>query len=111
MRAFAIFLLIVGSFLFLSIVGVFNFNFRLIVEVIFAIFFVVEGIREVLKRNLVGIGGIIFSAFLFTSIFQIFGYKFSLNQTFVALIASYLISIGIHILFKKTIAPNFWEKW
>ncbi|MGC9212559.1 MAG: hypothetical protein ACP5F2_03775 [Athalassotoga sp.] len=111
MKAFALFLLIVGLFLFLSIIGVFNFNFRLIVEIIFAIFFGVEGIRELTKRNFIGIGGIIFSVFLFTSIFEIFGYRFSLNQTFVALIASYLIGIGIHILLKKTITPNFWEKW
>ncbi len=111
MRTFAIFLVIVGLFLFLSIIGLFNINFRFVVEIVFAIFFAVEGIREITKRNLIGIGGLIFSAFLFSSIFELFGYRFSLNQTFVALVASYLIGIGIHILFRKTIAPRFWEKW
>lgn len=111
MRAFAIFLVVVGLFLLLSIIGLFSINFRFVIEIIFAIFFGIEGIREVTKRNLIGIGGMIFSAFLFSSVFELFGYRFSLNQTFVALVASYLIGIGINILLKKTISPHFWEKW
>lgn len=111
MRAFAIFLIIIGLFLFLSLTGFFNVNFSFIVEIIFAIFFCIEGIRELTKRNLIGIGGLIFSAFLFLRAFRIFGFHSKIEQAFIALIASYLIGIGFQLLFRKTISPKFWEKW
>ncbi len=111
MKAFAVFLIIVGLFLFLSMIGLFNMNFSLIVEIVFAVFFVVEGVREIVKRNLIGVGGIIFSVFLFMRAFRVWGFHSNLNQAFIALIASYLIGIGVQLLFKKTISPRFWEKW
>ncbi len=106
MKAFSIFLILVGILSFLSIFGMMNMTFGIFVSVLFAIIFGVEGIREVVKGSLVGIGGILFSIFLFA---KVFGLQTTGGQVFMALVASYLIGIGIHILFKKSRKFDFWQ--
>ncbi len=106
MKAFSIFLILIGVLSFLSLFGMMNMTFGIFVTVLFAVIFGVEGIREVVKGSLVGVGGMLFSVFLFAKVFvlQVTG-----GQVFMALVASYLIGIGLHILFKRSHKFDFWQ--
>jgi len=110
-KAFSIFLIFLGLLLFLSIFGFMNVTFGFLMGILFAILFGVEGIRELVNKNLIGIGGVLFSAFLIIRAFDLFGFSSSISQVFLAFIASYLIGIGLQILFKRSVKVNFWEKW
>jgi len=85
---------------------VMNVTFALVIGVFFAILFGIEGAREVFKGNLIGIGGILFSLFLFVKIFVL---SLSAGQTVMAFIASYCIAVGLQLLFKKRRRMNFWQ--
>ncbi len=111
MKTFAIFLILVGLLLFLSVFGFTNVTFAFIVEFLFAIVFGIEGVRELAHKSLMGIGGLLFSAFLFIRLFKLFGFSTSIGQVFVAFIASYFVAFGIQMLFRKAIKIKFWEKW
>ena len=111
LKAFSIFLVIFGSLLFLSILGFVNVSFGFLIWILFAILFGVEGIRELINKNLIGVGGVLFSAFLIIRALDLFGFSSSIVQVFLAFIASYLIGIGLQILFKKSVKVKFWEKW
>ncbi len=105
MKAFSIFLILVGVLSFLSIFGMINVTFGTVVGVFFAILFLVEGVRELLRGNLVGIGGMLFGTFILLKIFFL---SISAGQTFMAFIASYAIALGLHLLFKRR-EFDFWK--
>ncbi len=106
MKAFSIFLILIGVLSFLSIFGVMNLTFGIFIGILFAIIFGIEGVRELIKGNLVGIGGLLFSAFLFA---RVFIFSASAGQIFLALVASYLVGIGLHMLFRRSTKVNFWS--
>ncbi len=106
MKAFSVFLILIGVLSFLSIFGMMNVTFGMIVGVFFAIIFGVEGVRELVKGNLIGVGGILFAIFLFVRVFVI---TMTNGQTFAAFIASYLIAIGLQMLFKRREKFDFWK--
>ena len=106
MRTFSVFLILVGILSFLSIFGVMNVTFGVIIRVFFGVVFAVEGVRELVKGDLIGVGGILFSIFIFVK--PIFGCM-SFGQIFLAFVASYSVAIGLHMLFKKRSRINFWE--
>ncbi len=111
MKAFSIFLVLAGILLFLSLFGFVNMTFGFIMELLFGALFGVEGIRELIHRNLVGIGSLLFSIYMFVRAFNLFGFfSTSKSQIFVAFVASYLIGIGIQILFKKSVNVKFWDE-
>ncbi len=111
MKAFSIFLVVAGILLFLSLFGFVNMTFGFIMEILFGALFGVEGVRELVHRNLIGIGSILFSSYMFIRAFNLFGFfSTSKSQIFVAFIASYLIGIGIQILFKKSVNVKFWDE-
>ncbi len=105
MKAFSIFLILVGVLSFLSIFGMINVTFGTVVGVFFAILFLAEGVRELFRGNLVGIGGMLFGTFIFLKIFFL---SVSAGQTFMAFIASYSIALGLHLMFKKR-RFDFWK--
>ncbi len=111
MKAFSIFLVLAGILLFFSLFGFVNMTFGFIMELLFGALFGVEGIRELIHRNLVGIGSLLFSIYMFVRAFNLFGFfSTSKSQIFVAFVASYLIGIGIQILFKKNVNVKFWDE-
>ncbi|WP_456399285.1 LiaF transmembrane domain-containing protein [Mesoaciditoga sp.] len=110
MKAFSVFLVLAGILLFLSLFGFVNMTFGFVMEILFATLFGVEGIRELISKNLVGIGGLLFSAYILVRAFDLFSFSStSKAQIFMAFIASYLIGIGIQMLFKKSVKVKFWE--
>lgn len=110
MKAFSVFLVLTGILLFLSLFGFVNMTFGFIMEILFAVLFAVEGVRELLSKNLVGIGSLLFSAYMFLRVFDLFNFSSTpKSQTFIAFIASYLIGIGFQMLFKKSVKVKFWE--
>ncbi|GEM_PF-925515 len=110
MKAFSVFLILAGILLFLSLFGFVNMTFGFIMEILFALLFGVEGIRELISKNLVGIGSLLFSSYMFVRAFNLFNFSStSKSQIFMAFVASYLVGIGIQMLFKKNVRVKFWE--
>ncbi len=111
MKAFSVFLVLSGILLFLSLFGFVNVTFGFIMDILFGALFGVEGVRELVHKNLIGIGSLLFSAYIFIRAFDLFGFfSTSKSQIFVAFIASYLIGIGIQLLFKKSVHVKFWDE-
>lgn len=111
MKAFSVFLILVGTLLFLSLFGFVNMTFGFLMGILFAILFGVEGVRELYNKNLIGIGSLLFSGFIFVRTFNLFEFSSTpASQIFVAFIASYLVGIGLQIFFKKSVRVKFWEK-
>jgi hypothetical protein len=106
MRTFSVFLILVGILSFLSIFGMMSVTFGIIIGIFFGAVFAVEGTRELVKGNLIGVGGILFSIFIFVKI--IFACM-SFGQIFLAFIASYSVAIGLHMLFKRRPRMDFWK--
>ncbi len=98
MKAFPIFLILIGILGFLSIFGMMSVTFGILVGIFFAFVFTIEGIRELINGNLVGIGSVLFSIFIIIKLFFI---SMTFGQLFMAFIASYAIAIGFHMLFKR----------
>ncbi len=110
MKAFSVFLVLAGILLFLSLFGFVNMTFGFIMEILFAMLFAVEGVRELIGKNFVGIGGLLFSTYMFIRAFDLFSFSStSKSQIFMAFIASYLIGIGMQMLFRKNVKVKFWE--
>ncbi len=101
MKAFAIFLILLGILAFLGIFGFMNLTFGFILGIFFAILFGFEGIRELVDRRLIGMGSLLFGLFLVFRAFSLFGINSSFSQLFLGFIASYLIGIGLQIFFGK----------
>jgi hypothetical protein len=101
MKAFAIFLILLGFLAFMGIFGVMNLTFGFILGIFFAILFSFEGIRELVGRRLIGVGSLLFGIFLLLRAFKLFGINSSFSQLFLGFIASYLIGIGLQIFFGK----------
>ncbi len=101
MKAFAIFLILLGVLAFLGIFGVMDLTFGFVLGIFFAILFGFEGIRELIGRRLIGVGSLLFGIFLILRAFQIFGINASFSQLFLGFVASYLIGIGLQIFFGK----------
>ncbi|HEU24730.1 MAG: hypothetical protein C0176_02165 [Mesoaciditoga sp.] len=101
MKAFAVFLILLGVLAFLGVFGFMNLTFGFIIGIFFGILFCFEGIRELVGRKLIGVGSLLFGIFLFMRAFKLFGINASFSQLFLGFVASYLIGIGLQIFFGK----------